>query len=617
MNIFKTSTLKRVYKEDSPSNTIIKIRKILQEMNVITSEMAWSNFVDDVYSVRVETFEEDGCIGQNGKGRDKLFALASAHAELIERMQNGIIILSKSLWEFMREDIKRDTGFYFFPDEKEIGKDEFLNLPIEYLRDVTNAKDMVSIREEVGKYFDDLCRNGHESIVSVPFWDYTLQKLVYLPLCVTLLATGSNGMAAGNTEAEAIYQGLCELLERYAASTIYHNRLTPPIIPDEYLKQFPLEMQIINDIKAKGYQVIIKDFCCNKNLPVIASLIINEKERKYRLNVGADTSFQVALSRTLTEILQGIDSVDRLESYLLPIPEQEYDYFFEDDEISVRNRHKEFEKFSINNRGLFPYSLFQDCPSYQFSPNVYGTRASYNEEVKYLIHLMEEQGSHVLIRNVSFLGFPSYYLYATGISVAGRKIEEFKIGEIDVVANRYSKEWETMLFPLNQFLDDVSRIQKFTDSIENSNLFDYDQIRTCEILRIEFQPECYWNHLPLSYFMALLYYRSGNFNMAIKNLEIFMRSTNNANNNYYLQVLQYYSYLEKNKSVLEIERDIPAYILKEYKVENIFKNIDIPTCPNCNQCTLNKYCLTKGRIHLSKKIINKMKSRVVSQGVSF
>lgn len=35
------------------------------------------------------------------------------------------------------------------------------------------------------------------------------------------MLTGSNGMSAGNSSYEAIFQGICELFERYAASEVF------------------------------------------------------------------------------------------------------------------------------------------------------------------------------------------------------------------------------------------------------------------------------------------------------------------------------------------------------------------------------------------------------------
>lgn len=54
---------------------------------------------------------------------------------------------------------------------------------------------------------------------------------IEIPIEFSLLLTGSNGMASGNTPKEAILQALCEIFERYAISEIYWNEYTPPTIP--------------------------------------------------------------------------------------------------------------------------------------------------------------------------------------------------------------------------------------------------------------------------------------------------------------------------------------------------------------------------------------------------
>lgn len=86
-------------------------------------------------------------------------------------------------------------------------------------------------------------------------------------------------MAAGNTSSEGIFQALCELIERYASTTIYYNRLTPPTIPITHLEKYPKELAIIKEIENNGYKVIVKDFSCGKSLPAIGVIIIDTKNK--------------------------------------------------------------------------------------------------------------------------------------------------------------------------------------------------------------------------------------------------------------------------------------------------------------------------------------------------
>ena len=200
------------------------------------------------------------------------------------------------------------------------------------------------------------------------------------------LAIGSNGMAAGNTIFEAIFQGICELMERWGAAEIYYNQLTPPTVLRSYLKKYDEEYGIIENIEKSGtYRVIVKDFSANKRIPTLGLIIINQKLNKYKLNVGSDTSFQVALSRCLTEIHQGFRNEELFDSKLLDIPKKEAKYFISNDESSVYERYIEFSNFTKDNSGVFPCALFKTKPSYDFDPGVFTSRKDYETEVKDLI----------------------------------------------------------------------------------------------------------------------------------------------------------------------------------------------------------------------------------------
>ena len=98
------------------------------------------------------------------------------------------------------------------------------------------------------------------------------------------MLVGSNGMAAGNTMNEAIFQGTCELFERYSAALVYYNRLTPPTIPFSVIeKRAPKIFKVIEDLQELGYKVIIKDFSINSQYPSVGVILI--KGDHYRLNI--------------------------------------------------------------------------------------------------------------------------------------------------------------------------------------------------------------------------------------------------------------------------------------------------------------------------------------------
>ena len=382
----------RPYKNDTPFNTVKKIRHILEDLDCVVYEIKWNNPYREVHSVRVETDEKDGKFGTNGKGRNRLYTLASAYAEFVERLQNGLLA-GRSFSRLFLNHLKQESGCYFYPDEKFISKEEFDNLPEDYLNDVFASEAQFTSSQ---LYFDRLKQNGYPGCLAVPYYDVKNERMIYLPHNITQTLTGSNGMAAGNSIAEGVFQGLCELLERYGSAQVFHKQMTPPTIPREYLRQFAGEYAIIEDIeKDADCEVIVKDFSAAERLPVLGVIIKDNEKQLYRLNVGSDTSFAIALSRCLTEIHQGLDSRENADKAMLPIPQVEADYWTNNDEESISKRNEQLLLFTKNGSGVYPMSLFGERPSYQFDPTVFTCHDSYEAEVRSLLRLILDSGRNV------------------------------------------------------------------------------------------------------------------------------------------------------------------------------------------------------------------------------
>lgn len=597
----------RKYKETTPLQTVIRIRKLLMDAGIVPYEAEWFNTLTELHSVRVATFPEDGCCGQNGKGRSQEFALASAYAEFMERLQNNIITRSYSdelLPTELLPKIKEKTGFYYFPDEKVIQPEEIFSLPENYLKDAFGTTDLTIIRPKVEAYISHLQAYGLPGILAVPFYDYQKKNILYLPFNFTISFLGSNGMCAGNTSFEALFQGLCELIERYAAATVFHKRLTPPTIPDTVLAQYPKEYKIIRTLRNQNYEVIIKDFSCGLHLPVVGTLLIHREKKIYKLNVGAETSFSYALSRTLTETFQGM-TLQSFEALSLPLPEEEYPFFLSDDVESIRTRNKEFEKFCANNLGRFPYALFERQPSYASNLDAtFQVKDSYKEEVNYLIRKIQELGSHLYFRDVSFLGFPSFLIYATHLSNLGKKRAGDGLLYERIEKNKDLKEiCQEITFPLQTFWKDKTRIRVLIERIDPAHLEEIHlPVHTLFSIQIT---DSQWSVLPLSFFISVFYYLLEEYAQAIRYLRLFMTYIHAEENKYYQEVMIYYSLLQQHAEKEEIKATVHPQVIKDFAIENLFSILKVPVCPACDVCLLKENCLTHGKLNLHIKTLLK------------
>lgn len=598
----------RAYKEDSPRNTIIRIRKILHDLDILTYESSWYNPYDSLYSVRVQTFREDGACGQNGKGLTPPYALASAYAEFIERLQNKIILYNEGanslLSGYWANHIKDETGYYEFKDEKFLSKEDILHLPDKILLDLFGSFDKQIVDKLITPYLEDIYEQHFPGVLSVPFVQYANQSVVYLPFFPLMASIGSNGMAAGNSTHEGIYQALCEIIERYAASIVYYKMLTPPTIPDSFLRRHLQEYKIIERIKASGYEIIVKDFSCGLKLPVVGTILINNRTHKYRLNIGTDTCFPVALARTLTELFQGIDQID---DFTLDIPVEEYDFFKNNDTKSLQKRASEFEQFKVDSNGGFPFALFGDTPSYPADPEgIFTPSDSYRQEVNYLTDLLAKSGSEVYIRNVSILGFPSFLVYATDVSVTGKKIAGFDLQNYYLHAkNQMRTSLEKHLFPLNEFWGNSIKIKDLLNTLETSGLDDkfYDK-KINKVLSVEFE-KSFWAELPFSFLVALLYYYMEEYDQAVIFMKKFIACSQMENNAYYKEVLNYFERLAAHETSGSIAENIHPGVLKDFNKDSLFRTLPVPVCPLCDRCPLDTKCITKGKISLQKRIIGR------------
>ena len=100
----------KTHKDKLPQNTINEIRNILSDLGFFVYESEWHSFTDNCHSVRLGN-DELQCF-TNGKGISKQYALASAYAEFMERLQ-GNLLISKNYGIMNKED-------FSYPDDIEM-----------------------------------------------------------------------------------------------------------------------------------------------------------------------------------------------------------------------------------------------------------------------------------------------------------------------------------------------------------------------------------------------------------------------------------------------------------------------------------------------------------------
>lgn len=116
-----------------------------------------------------------------------------------------------------------------------------------------------------------------------------------------------NGASAGNTLAESIFQGACELVERHVCALIDRSRQeTPTIDPASFTD--PVLCDLHRKFVRNGIVVLLKDFSLDFPTPTVAALAMDPAtfpdHSEIVFTAGTASSPQKAAIRALTEIAQ-------------------------------------------------------------------------------------------------------------------------------------------------------------------------------------------------------------------------------------------------------------------------------------------------------------------------
>lgn len=402
-------------KETDPLKTIERIRTILTDLDIMTTE-AWLNPFNPSrpephsFSVRVDAPAYG--IGTNGKGSTRTYTLASAYGEFMERLQNLILL---PVERFTEESLNKQ-GFLYFPDEKEFTIDEIalaedsLSRTIykDFYRDTLLLECGIEERKKViSAYQETEIGCVGEKLIAWPFYSVKQDDTVYIWNRFVSFLQGSNGMCAGNTPAEALVQGFSEIFERYASTEVLTKGIVPPDMPKESYTKYQTIVKIIEEIENMGpFKILVKDCSLGKGLPVCAVALVDYECQRYCVSFGSHPNIPVAIERCLTELLQGYDPTSSFQNNnnLISINTKNSNAY-----QNVCNAH-------CNGKGVLSPSFFAGEPSYTHVPFKDLSAASNDEMLQYCIDLALSLSDDVLIRDVSYLGFPAYFIVVPGVS---------------------------------------------------------------------------------------------------------------------------------------------------------------------------------------------------------
>ncbi|MCP1319002.1 OsmC domain/YcaO domain-containing protein [Halomonas sp. 707B3] len=497
--------------------TIANMSAILADLGMKIEIASWRNIVPHVWSLHIRDAASPMCF-TNGKGATKESALCSALGEFIERLSCNFFYND----QFFGEEIA-GSEFVHYPNEKWFKPGPNDELPKGILDEHCLA--IYNPEGELGgsNLIDTNSGREDRGIVTLPFVRQSDGETVYFPSNLIENLFLSNGMSAGNTLVEAQVQCLSEIFERAVKREILEQELTLPDVPQEVLAKYPSIVEGINALEAQGFPVLVKDASMGGQFPVMCVTLMNPRTGGVFASFGAHPSFEVALERSLTELLQG-RSFEGLND--LPLPT------FNSQTVSEPNN---FVEHFIDSVGVVSWRFFSAKPDFEFSE--WDFSGSNDEEAETLFGIFEELGAEVYMAVHEDLGAPVCRILVPGYS------EVYPIE--DLIWDNTNKALDYREDILNLHRLDDEQLTDLVERLEESQMDDHADIIT--LIGIEFDENTVWGQLTILELKLLVYLALGRHEEALDCVQMFLQYNDNT--------VERGLFYQAVNAVLEIELD--------------------------------------------------------------
>jgi len=455
--------------------TIANMSGLLAGLGMKIEIASWRNLVPNVWSLHIRDTHSPMCF-TNGKGATKESALASALGEFIERMNCNHFYND----QFWGEDFA-NAAFVHYPNERwfKPGRKDALPAGIldEYCRQIYNPDGEL----RASHLYDTNSGDVQRGICSLPYVRQSDGAVVYFPSNLIDNLFLSNGMSAGNTLAEAQVQCLSEIFERAVKREILEGELALPDVPHTVLAKYPGILAGIDGLEKQGFPVLVKDASLGGEFPVMCVTLMNPRTGGVFASFGAHPSLEVALERSLTELLQG-RSFEGLND--LPRPT------FESNAVTEPNN---FVEHFIDSSGVVSWRFFSAKADFDFVEWDFSGQGeeSNAEEAAALFGILEGMGKEAYMAVHDQLG-GSFNAIACRILVPGYS-EIYPIEDLIWDNTNKALTFRADILNLHR-LDDAS-LAALLERLEDSELDDYTDIIT--LIGIEFDENTDWGQLTI------------------------------------------------------------------------------------------------------------------------
>ncbi|MGN1393736.1 MAG: YcaO-like family protein [Succinivibrionaceae bacterium] len=368
---------------------------------------------------------------------------------------------------------KNDKQSNFKPSIDHFVSEGFSEEEFETLKNIALPKELFNnkLKNELGLTFTipftDICTgNIDRGICAIPLTNEHTHEKAYFPVRYLEGCYCTNGMCAGNSEYEAKVQGLSEIFERFIRKFLYgqiekhefdgfinKNNKALPLIPKDFISNnFPSIQKTIDEFYNHGFSVKCYDASLGGIFPVVLVLVTKINSDEYKISLGSHPNMGVALERTLTELMQGVEwntiylkSFKNLHQKLIDnntidFYDPDIDYF--DDDFIADKEHddeiydiddfddiddcepdsddpiidfKNFIKNFIDDSGTISYTFFTNDSQFKFV-NWSFEENDTKKQYEHLLKILHKIGKNLWSYDVSYKHMHAYRLIVPNFS---------------------------------------------------------------------------------------------------------------------------------------------------------------------------------------------------------
>ncbi|ALO41715.1 OsmC domain/YcaO domain-containing protein [Pseudoalteromonas phenolica] len=476
--------------------TIANMTSVMEDLGMKIEISSWRNIVPNVWSLHIRDAASEMCF-TNGKGATKESALCSALGEFIERLSCNFFYND----QFFGTEIA-NAEFVHYPNEKWFKPNEEDELPTEILDEYT--REIYDPEGELcgSHLIDTNSGNVERGICSIPYTRHSDGETVYFPTNLIENLFLSNGMSAGNNLAEAKVQCLSEIFERAVKRQIIEQEIVLPDVPQAVLDKFPGIVEGIQGLEEQGFPVVVKDASLGGQFPVMCVTLMNPKTGGVFASFGAHPSFEVALERSLTELLQG-----RSFEGLNDVPKPTFN------SMAVQEPENFVEHF-IDSTGKISWRFFSAKHDYEFVE--WDFSGTTEEESDKLFGILESMGKEAYVAEFTHIG------NACRILVPDYS-EVYPVEDLIWDNTNKALQYREDILNLHRLSED--ELADLVERLEESELDNYIDIIT--LIGIEFDENTVWGQLTILELKLLIYLALGDLEATKELVEAFLQYNDN------------------------------------------------------------------------------------------